>query len=365
VYGAGAALAATLLLGCSPIFAFHAASYLSHTSSLAAQLAFVACVVAGWEKRSTAWALAGGTALGFAFLDRQLDAMIFGAALFPLVRRSPRYVAVCAVSAAAVASLLLAYHAVQFGSPWTTGYALYDPTQRRLYGDRLGSPILLSNLLDVATQWSHAQWLGVLSALLAPGAIVLAAIGLARPERTESTRAPVRSAMATVAAVQLVVMPLYAADIGSTYGPRYLFSLLGPIALGAAAAWGPLWRWATARAEAGARETVERRLAEALVLVLTGGLVRGAFLLDQQRAELLNWTRLYDRVAEQHLHDAVVIVKGPFPTRWTRNDITFDGPVLFVTPALDDSTVARLYPSRSIYVATRAHEKADWVIERE
>jgi len=33
--------------------------------------------------------------------------------------------------------------------------------------------------------------------------------------------------------------------------------------------------------------------------------------------------------------------------------------------ALDDSTVARLYPSRSIYVATRAHEKADWVIERE
>jgi hypothetical protein len=361
-YGTGPALAATLLLGCSPIFAFHAASYLSHTSSLAALLAFVACIVAGWEKRSTAWALLGGAALGFAFLNRQVEAVLYGFALMPLVPRAPRYVAACAAGAAVVASLLLVYHAAQFGSPWTTGYALYDPTQRRLYGESNGSPVLLSNLLDVAAQWSHAQWLGALAAHLAPGVGVLAAIGLARREPLEP-RAVLRTMMLVVTSTQLVLMLFYGPDMGPVFGPRYLFSLLGPIAFGVAAAWGPLWRWVTTRSET--RASVERGLAAAVALVLAGGLVRGAFLLDQQRAELLQWTRLYDRVRERHLDNAVVIVNGPFPTRWTRNGITFDGPVLYVNPALDGAAVARLYPTRSIYVAKRAHEWADWVIDRE
>jgi 4-amino-4-deoxy-L-arabinose transferase-like glycosyltransferase len=361
VYGAGAALAATLILGCSPIFAFHAASYLSHTSSLAALLAFVACVVAGWEKRSLGWALLAGGALGVAFLNRQVDAVFYGAALLPLARRATRWVAVCLACAAAVGCVLLWYHAVQFGSPWTSGYAAYDPEQRHLYGDSNGSPVLLSNLFDVATQWAHAQWLGALAAHLAPAASVLAVVGLAKREPLEP-RATMRAMMLVVSALQLLFMLFCTGDMGQLFGPRYLFSLLGPIAFGAAAAWGPLWRWVTARSEA--RAVVERRLAAALVLVLAGGLVRGAFLLDQQRAELLNWTRLYDRVAEKHLQDAVVIVKGPFLTRWTRNGVTFDGPVLFVTPALDDAAIAQLYPTRSIYVAKRAHETADWVIER-
>jgi len=361
LHGGGAALATVLLVGCSPFFALNAASYQSHTSSLCALLACVACFAAGWEERRLGWAALAGAALGFAALNRQLDAVIYGAGLALFLRRAPRYVVVCGAAAAAVASLLLVYQAAQFGSPWMTGYELYTPTLRRLYGVSNAYPFTIGHALDGAVQWYHVQWLGQLTAWMTPGVVVLGVAGLALRHEPTSAREAVRRWMILVAALQLVAMLFFGDESGLSYGPRYLFSLLGPIALGTAAAWGPLWRWVTS-----APAATERRVALAFVAVVAAGMLRVGFELDAHRDRLRHMTQLYAMVELQHLRNAVVIVEGVFPERFTRNGTSFDGPVLFVTPRdADERTIASFFPDRSIYVAERAWQQADWKLRPE
>jgi hypothetical protein len=359
LYGGGAALATTLLVGCSPFFALNAASYHSHTSSLFALVAFVACFAAGWQRRALGWAALAGAALGLAFLNRQLDAVIYGAGLALFVRRAPRYVAACAVPAAAVASLLLLYQAAQFGSPWTTGYALYEPMLLKLYGDTNAYPFTVGHLLDGAGQWCHVQWLGQLTAWMVPGTAVLGAVGLALRQEAGTARDVVRRWMILVAGLQLVVMLFYGHDSGPSYGPRYLFPLLGPIVFGLGAAWEPLWRWVTRDNAA-----TEHRTALAFLAVLGAGLLRVGFLVDEHRDTLRHSTQLYAMVERAQLRGAVVIVKGPFPERFTRNGTRFDGPVLFVAPRDDDATIASFFPDRAVYVTTQPWERADWTLQR-
>jgi hypothetical protein len=297
-------------------------------------------------------------------LNRQLDAAIYGAGLALFARRAPRYVAACVVPAAAVAALLLLYQAAQFGSPWTTGYALYEPTLLRLYGDTNAYPFTIGHLLDVGGQWCHLQWLGELTAWTVPGATVLGAIGLtsrrlSSEQEAGTARDVVRRWMILVAGLELVAMLFYGHDAGPSYGPRYLFPLLGPILFGIGAAWQPFWRWAT-RASA----LAEQRAALAFVAVLAAGLLRVGFLVDAHRDALRHSTQLYSMVERAQLRDAVVIVKGPFPERFTRNGTRFDGPVLFVAPRDDDAAIASFFPDRAVYVAAQPWETADWTLHR-
>jgi 4-amino-4-deoxy-L-arabinose transferase-like glycosyltransferase len=365
LFGLGPAIAATVLVGASPFFAFNAASYHSHTSALLAQVACVTCLAFGWERRAPGWAVLAGAALGLAFCNRQLDAAFYGAGLLVVLPRAPRYVGVSIAAAVAVGALLLAYQAAQFGSPWTTGYALYEPTLLRLYGDTNAHPFTLRHAVDVAGQWAHVQWLAQLADWMAPLAAVVGAVGLVTARVNPSSPAGVcRTIFATAAGAQLVAMVLYGHDSGPGYGPRYLFSLVGPLAFGIAAAWRPVWMWLARGVERREARTsaTERWVVRALVLAAAGGLLRCGFMLDRHRDELRHATQLY--AMTERLPFAVVVVDDKFPTRWTRNGPRFDGPVLYVTPDLDPSAIRAAIPGREVYVAARAHEAADWTLRK-
>jgi hypothetical protein len=360
VYGGGAALAAMLLAGFSPYFAFQAASLFSHIASLFALVAFVALLVRGWPRRELSWAAAAGAALGFSALNRPLDTVIYGVGLLALSRRAPRYVLACVASAAAVGSLLLVYNTLQFGSPLTTGYALHRPLEEQLYGTTSSRPIHVANVFDLACQWHHAMTIGELISLLAPGLTVVGVAGLLmrRDWDDASGDGCLRQVLVVAAATQLALVPFFTRDV-----IRYFFPLVAPIALGAAAAWAPLWRFVVGRANQASLATIERRVALAVVLVLAAGIARGAFHLDAVREDVLDHTRLYDQVEQAGVREpAVVIVKDEFPAHWTRNGLTFDGPILYVRPMLDDASIASFFPGRTPYVASRPHAGQPWTI---
>jgi hypothetical protein len=320
----------------------------------------VALLVRGWPRRELAWAAAAGAALGFSALSRPLDTIVYGVGLLALSRRAPSYVLACAASAAAVASLQLVYNTFQFGSPLTTGYALFRPLEEQLYGTSASRPIDVARLFDLAVQWHHAMTVGEVVSLLAPGLAVLGAAGLLMRREWDDASGDgcLRQVLVVSAVTQLAILPLFTRDV-----VRYLFPLVAPVALGAAAAWAPFWRFVAGRANEASRATVERRIALAVVLVLAGGVARGAFRLDAVREDVLDHARIYDQVEEAGVRaPAVVIVKDQFPAHWTRNGLTFDGPILYVRPMLDDATIVSLFPGRTPYVASRSHEGEPWTL---
>jgi hypothetical protein len=159
--------------------------------------------------------------------------------------------------------------------------------------------------------------------------------------------------------LELAAMMFYGHDSGPSYGPRYLFPLLGPLLFGAGAAWAPLWRWVCP-----ANVATERRATMAFFAVLGASLLRVGFVVDAHRDRLRHSTQLYALVAREHLRDAVVIVKGPYPERFTRNGTRFDRDVLFVAPRDEDATIASFFPDRTVYIAAQPWESADWTLRR-
>lgn len=370
--GAEAALVGTVLVGLSPFFALNAASFHSHVPALLFEAAFVFSVLRGMQGlpddpaaqpqapgTSLVWAAAGGGALGGLMLIRPADAILCGLPLI-VVRRRPAFVMACIGGALAVGWLSFAYNAAQFGSPWRSGYAAYDPMARKLFGDR-GAATLSLRYLNPIDQWNHLGWFADLALWLVPGTLVLAIVGLARPEPLDVRRRFVRALVVT----PCLVVPFLASSSGDGYGPRYLFPTLVPLALAAAHAWVRLGAWldlhpAVARGSPGRRK---RGCELALVAMLAAGLVRAGMFTEQHHVNVLHRSSLYRRVHDMGLEHVVVVIKSRAPTFFARNLSVFDGPIIYVSPwGMTDHAIAALFPDRSVYSAEQHLDEKDWTV---
>ena len=352
LYGETPALIAIALLAFSPFLIFQAASYHSHTSLLWALALGLYFLVRGLEGRRgrIGWAIALGLAIGLAFLIRPMDGLLFGAALLVYLRVAPGFVLTAGAAGTAVAALLPLYQKAQFGSPFTSGYTAYDPMLVSLYGDWASHAFGLDFLVNPVAQWGHLHWFLDLSLWLVPGTLLLALVGLSR--RWGQLRATAVHRFLLVAlALQVFLVLCMSGDQGDSYGPRYLLPTLVPIAMGVAAGVVRLRPWLVERGI-----TVSRRMARGLVAAaLAIGLVRAGAFLQHDYPGIQVRSGLYRAVAEAGLDHAVVIVNAPYPTRFTRNPVTWDGPVLYVSNrgGLDDQAIARLFPDRQPFIGAR------------
>jgi hypothetical protein len=157
--------------------------------------------------------------------------------------------------------------------------------------------------------------------------------------------------------LQVAIVLCMSGDQGDSYGPRYLFPLLLPLTMGAAAG------LVRARAWLAERNALPspRAFALGVVAVAACGLLRAGVLLERHRADIEIRSGIYRAVDDAHLSNAVVIVKAQFPTRFTRNGPTFDGPVIYVSNwGVEDHALARLFPQRAPYVAELPEGGSVW-----
>jgi hypothetical protein len=354
VLGERHVLTAVALLGAAPLFAFQAASFFSHTATTM-WLAIALAAIAAWSVDGRAWRLVlAGAAIGCALLTRPLDAILFGAALLSF--RSARVVLLAAAGAAPFAALHFAYQAAQFGSPFASGYAAYEPTFRAIYGAQTAPAFALSNLFDGEQLWHH---LDIARAFLVdwtvPGAAVLALLGWFALRDDERARGTHRFVTALVA--------LFAASLFVTVGgtddgarPRYLSTVLLATALLGAPGWTSTGELLATRVGRGARRVL------AVAVWVLPVIQLGAFLVDRTPQI---WVRegLEQTVRAQGIAEGVVVIRAQWPTRYARNGPFFDRPVLFVSaPAatsLDE--VAAAFPGRPLY---EAHEGWVWSVTR-
>jgi hypothetical protein len=344
------ALATVVVVGASPFFALNAASYHSHTTTLLMLTACAYGVLRGGASR-LAWTALGGLALGYALLTRPFEAALFAVGMVVLWR-TPKVIAACAAGAALVAAAMLPYQAAQFGSPFRTGYAAYEPHQLELYGR--GNTIALSPSYAVSLKawWDHLEWFVDLPAWLAPGLLALAILGAVvppkLPAREETLLRRVLLAFPATSALGIVFRGL---GYGDGYGPRYLLDQLLPIAFFFSAGCARLAVWWTLVAKVGSASL--RRVPAILLAGVVGvALLRTATLTERSREEIDRRQALPRAVAAAGLHDAVVIVEARFPARFTRNGAAFDGDVVYVTAGGHPSwEVASFFPERSTFVA--------------
>jgi len=349
------ALIALVALGLSPLFAFQAASFYTHTAStLFGAVAFAA--VAGWLRSGRdAWLWGIGAALGCAFLVRPLDAVLFGVALLAL--RSSRAVVIAALGAVPFVVLNLIYQKIQFGSPFVDGYHAYQPTHAAIYGARAAqNPVRLSHLWSPRQIWNHLDvYRAYVVEWTLPGTALVALFGAFAIGPDHSARRMRNFCLALTATFVLALLPSIAdGDDGAR--PRYLSSTLIPVAFLTAAGFRPACAALAGRFGARVRTVV-------MVAALVFGLTQlSAFL---ARRVPLVWLRegLYRVVEKAGIRDAVVIVRAKYPTRYARNGGLFDRGVLYLSPApaVDGATVAAAYPGRPIW---EAREGEPWILTR-
>jgi len=366
LYGTDAALVATLLLACSPFFALNAASYHVHVSALLCEAAYAYALLRGARtaSRDTRWAALAGVPLGCLFLTRPFDAVLAALAL-AVFFRSPRFILACVATAAPIGALFLAYDAAQFGSPWTTGYTAFAPVSDALWGPRVTVSLSPRYAVDPAAQWDHVGLFVSLGQWLVPAFMLLALVGLAMPkERGVAERFLL--ALAISFGLGIIVQGFGGGD---SYGPRYLFPLLVPMALAAGASWVHLSELVASHPSACSLAPARRAQASWLALsaLLVGGAARTGVFAAHAHAENLARGSLYRQVTALGLDRAVVVVKADSPTYFTRNLSVLDGPVIYVSTALaktmTDGDVAKLFPDRTAYAAVERDGSA-WTISR-
>jgi hypothetical protein len=357
LFGEADARATVLLLGGAPLFAFHAASFFSHTAtSLWLAAAFAALASWAVDRRAYRLVLVGG-ALGCAFLTRPVDAATFGAAL--VVLGSARVLGLVAIGAAPMIAANFAYQAVQFGSPFLDGYRAYDPTAKASWLLFAGTHEQTANCLDVVRALV-VDWTVPGTALLA--GLGYAAIGRGEPGEPAVDAATKLSRRFSVAWIALVVASLVAGltfvDDGAR--PRYLSPALIPMA------------WLAGPGVRSAAEMLVPHLgragaqAAAVVVALLAPLQLQSFL--AARAPNLALTEgLYQAVAASAIDRGIVIVRSPSPTYYTRNGPFFEGRVLYVSPpdALPVDAVAAAFPGQPIFEAIEGTPRdARWTLRR-
>jgi 4-amino-4-deoxy-L-arabinose transferase-like glycosyltransferase len=355
LFGAGAAIFAALLLAMSPMFLLMGASFHSHPFSLLLCSLSLHHLVRGSRTGSSVPFALSGAAVGLQLLVRPLDAVLTVAALaIGLGRRATtRHMAVFTAGAFPAGGLFLGYNALQFGDPLRTGYAFYRATFQRLYPNELPEIALV----PIAALRPHLLWTFELLLWTAPLGLLFLLMGVrARepgPERSEVIERTVCvRALWALAALVLAHIHLLPPNQGDSYGPRYLFLTLLPLAvLGGRA--GAAWLRTRTRT----------------ALLLAGG-AAVVFLIQMvefcgekhRRIDQLLWVA---RAADA-LDDAVVVLRETHlrrPHWYTRNGITRDRSVLLVVDAGPD-VLRRLrtsMPDRRFYT----YRKGRLTIDRE
>jgi hypothetical protein len=343
-----AALMAVAMLGAAPLIAFQAASFFSHTAAtMWLSIAFAAIVAWTCEAggRGTWRLVLAGLAIGCAFITRPFDAAVFGVALVSL--RSFKVVAVVAAGTVPLVVLHFAYQAAQFGSPWTDGYHAYEPTFRAIYGAHTAAPpMAISNLLNGEQTWHRFDIVrSFLIDWTVPGMAVIALVGWYA--LGDDPRAlPARRFGTTIVALFAFSFLFTIAGTDDGARPRYMTTTLLPLALFA----GPGW-YAASELLAARVGPWPRRVLGVVVWVLTP-VQLGAFLFVRT-PEI--WVRegLQQVVEQQGVHDAVVIVRAQYPTRYARN--------VSAPSSMGVDPVRAAFPGRSVY---EAHEGLPWSLVR-
>jgi 4-amino-4-deoxy-L-arabinose transferase-like glycosyltransferase len=344
--GGRAAVVSLLVLGLSPLFVFHASTFFSHAASTM-WLALAFAATSSWTRgKRDGWLLLLGAALGGAFITRPADAVLFGVAL--LVLRSVRLVLLSVAGASPFLAAHLWYQARQFGSPFSDGYHAYEPTFRAIYGDSTAvHPISLFTLLNPEAQFHH---LDVFRAFVVDwtvaGAVLVALIGAYAIDAGHPARR-MRDIALSIAVVLLVALIPMVSDPDDGARPRYLSTMLLSVAFLAGPGWVVVRHFLVSR--------IGLRLARAVaVLAVVFAPVQFASFLIVRLPQLWQREGLYTAVAREHLTDAVVVVRGTYPTRYARNGAFFEGPVLYVsapaTTSLD--AVHEAFAGRDLYEAT-------------
>jgi len=348
------ALIALVALGVAPLFLFEAASFYTHTSTLMFLAGAFAALGAWTVSQRARWLVLAGAAIGCTFLIRPLDAVLFGMAMFAF--RSPRAIVITAASALPFVGLNFVYQAIQFGSPFTTGYALYEPAFRALYGDETAAASLsFHHLLDPVQLWNHIDiFRAMILDWTVAGTAIVALVGAQVVDRDHPAR-PMRTfSIAVIAAFILALLPTIS-DPDDGARPRYLSTTLIPLVFLAAAGFAP-----TCAAIASRFGRHVRTLFVVLAVIFALAQV-GAFLQDRIPKQ---WKRegLYQTAAAMNLRDDVVIIRAKYPSRYARSGPWFDGVLYLSVPAATPAEqVQRAYPGRRIW---EAHEGEPWTWTR-
>lgn len=354
--GPRAALVALLVLGASPLFAVESATFFSHTATTMWLAASFAALTAWSLSKRTAWLPLCGLALGCAFITRPVDALLFGLALVAL--RSWKVLLLVAAGAAPLVAVHLAYQAAVFGSPFTDGYAAYQPTFTAIYGAETAEPPLsLTRIVNPLQLWFHVDILtSFVSPWTLPGAALAALFG-ARAVHPDDRARPMRNVLVAIVVIALIAfIPTIASGGDDGPRPRYLTTTLFAVAILAGPGW-PVIRDML-------RDRVGDRLAGALgvLAVVMGFVLVGSLVID--RANLVRQREgLYARVRDDGVAEGVIVVRAQWPTRFARNGPFFDRPLLYLSapPDVSVEAVAAAYPDRPVY---EAFEGSPWKLVR-
>ena len=353
------AFLAVAFLAAMPLFAYQAATFLSHTPTLLfGALAMLA--VARWARSGhDGWLVLFGLSVGCVFLIRPVDGVLLGLSLIAF--RRVRALLIAAASAMPAVALTLWYNALQFGSPFTDGYEAGKPGFVAIYGES-GAASNIS-LLHVISPYEIFNHLAELETFFfewtVPGAVLLACLGwvvLRREQAAGDERtAPLQRFFGLTMVLFLVGLVLTFNEPDDSPRPRYLSLVLLPVSFLAAAGWSTaalfvrqhLGRWAS-------------RLVAVAVWIGPAFLI--ATYLEHRIPEVKVHTGLGEELARQRVHSGVVILRAEWPTRYARNGMFFDrSPLLLSVPAkVTAAEVAARFPGQPVYEAFEPHGANPW-----
>jgi len=361
------AFLAVAFLAAMPLFAYQAATYLSHTPTLLfGGLAVLA--VALWARSGRdGWLVLFGVSVGCVWLIRPVDGVLLGLSLIAF--RSLRALLIGGASAAPFLGLTLWYNKLQFGSPFIDGYEAGKPGFVAIYGE--SGAFRNISLLHVISPYEIFNHLAELQTFFfewtIPGAALLACLGWVVLRR-EQAAGDVRTA--ALQRFFKAMLLLFLAGLLLTFNepddsprPRYLSLVLLSVSFFAAAGWDVaatfvrerLGRWAS-------------RLVAVAVWVAPLFLI--ATYLEHRIPEIKVHTGLGEELARQEIHSGVVVLRAEWPTRYARNGMFFDRrPLLLSVPAnVTAAEVAARFPDQPVYEAFEPHGanpwKHPWIIRR-
>jgi 4-amino-4-deoxy-L-arabinose transferase-like glycosyltransferase len=367
VFDARRAFLAVAFLAATPLFAYQAATFLSHTPTLLfAALATLA--VARWARsRRDGYLVLFGLCVGCVFIIRPVDGALLGLSLIAL--GNLRALLVAGGSSMPFVALNLWYNKLQFGSPFTDGYTADIPSFVAIYGESGAA----SNIhpLHVVSPYQIFNHLGVLETFFAqwtvPGSALVACLGWVALRREqaagEGQTAPLQRFFGVMIALFVAGLLLTFNEPDDSPRPRYLSMLVLPVAFLAAAGWST------------AADFVERQLGRSRSWIVAAAIwiaplfLIGAYL-ERRIPEVKVHASLFEELARNGVRSGVVILRAEWPTRYARNGMFFDrSPVLLSVPAtVSAAEVSARFPGQAVHEAFEPHGsnpwKHPWVIRR-
>ena len=361
------AFLAVAFLAAMPLFAYQAATFLSHTGTLLFGALAVLAVVRWARSGRDGWLVLFGVAVGCVWLIRPVDGVLLGLSLIAF--RSLRALVIGGASATPFLALTLWYNKLQFGSPFIDGYEAAKPGFVAIYGESGAfRNISLLHVISPYEIWNHlAELQTFFFEWTVPGAALLACLGWVALRREQAAgdgrAAPLQRFFGVMMVLFLVGLVLTFNEVDDSPRPRYLSLVLLPVSFLSAAGWDVaaafirqhLGRWAS-------------RLVAVAIWIAPAFLI--ATYLEHRVPEVKVHTGLGEELARQGIHSGVVILRAEWPARYARNGMFFDrSPLLLSVPAkVTAAEVAARFPGQPVYEAFEPHGanpwKHPWIIRR-